>query len=89
MTYDKTEHIRRILVGLINAGYSEDEAQRRAELVVEYGEDNVWNTDEATTVFKFKQFLAPFAYVQRRKDGVTGTVEFTHSPRFYFNFQEE
>ncbi len=31
-------------------------------------------------------FLAPFVSVRRKVDGVNGVMEFTHSPRWYFNF---
>ena len=31
-------------------------------------------------------FLAPFIVVTRKSDGVKGSMEFTHSPRMYFNF---
>ena len=30
--------------------------------------------------------MAPFVAVRRKSDGAKGSMEFTHSPRFYFNF---
>ena len=57
----------------------------REELQEKYGE--VLNTDEATEKYSFQSFLAPFAFVTRKSDGVKGTVQFQHHPRFYFNFQ--
>jgi hypothetical protein len=31
-------------------------------------------------------FMAPFVIVTRKSDGAKGSLEFTHNPRFYFNF---
>jgi hypothetical protein len=31
-------------------------------------------------------FLAPFVVVTEKATGEKGTLEFTHMPRFYFNF---
>jgi hypothetical protein len=31
-------------------------------------------------------FLAPFVVVRRKIDGVKGSLEFQHHPRFYFGF---
>jgi hypothetical protein len=39
--------------------------------------------------FTVKGFAAPFVVVMRKSDGVVGSLEFQHSPRFYFNFQED
>lgn len=48
-----------------------------------------WTTDELREEFEVKGFLAPFVVVTRRSDGASGTLEFTHSPRVYFNWQED
>jgi hypothetical protein len=48
-----------------------------------------WNTTELQEDFIVKGFLAPFVTVTRKKDGVEGTLEFTHNPRKYFNFVED
>ena len=48
-----------------------------------------WTTQELTAEFSVHGFLAPFVSVTRKADGVKGTLEFTHSPRFYFNFVAE
>ena len=45
-----------------------------------------WNTQQALELFTFVSFAAPFVFVIRKSDGVKGTLEFTHSPREYFNF---
>lgn len=85
---DPTEGFRRLAVELINMGYSEEEAECKAELIQEWGEDNVWDTSELTEHFIVESFLAPFCFVTRKSDKVSGTVMFKHSPRYYFNFKE-
>lgn len=45
-----------------------------------------WTTEEMSCEFTVHSFLAPFVVVTRKRDGARGTLEFTHSPRFYFNF---
>ncbi len=45
-----------------------------------------WDTDQVRELFEVHGFLAPFVFVTRKKDGVKGTLTFTHSPRWYFNF---
>ncbi len=51
--------------------------------------DQRWNTEEVQRDFIIRSFLAPFVFVTRRSDGVKGSMEFTHSPRFYFNFKAD
>lgn len=48
---------------------------------------NTWNTAELQRDFTVVGFQAPFVLVTRKSDGVKGTLEFTHSPRVYFDFQ--
>jgi hypothetical protein len=45
-----------------------------------------WTTAEMQEDFIVLGFAAPFAVVRRRDDGTEGSLEFTHSPRVYFNF---
>lgn len=45
-----------------------------------------WNTEELQKDFEVLSFSAPWVIVRRRSDGVKGSLEFTHSPRYYFNF---
>lgn len=45
-----------------------------------------WDTEALRRDFEVIGFLAPFVAVRRRSDGVTGSLEFTHLPRWYFNF---
>ena len=51
-----------------------------------YGE--VLTTTEATAKYDFRAFGAPLVSVQRKSDNVRGTLQFTHRPRFYFDFVE-
>jgi hypothetical protein len=59
----------------------------------DYGQPNppegeqTWTTDEMQRDFEPISFSAPFIRVRRRSDGVEGTLEFTHSPRRYFDFR--
>ncbi len=46
----------------------------------------VWTTDELTEDFDVLGFMAPVVVVRRKADGVRGSLEFTHQPRYYFNF---
>jgi hypothetical protein len=48
-----------------------------------------WTTEEMSRDFTVDSFLAPFVFVTRKADGVRGTLEFTHSPRFYFDFRPD
>ena len=48
--------------------------------------DKRYTTAEMTAEFTVHSFMAPFVIVTRKADGRKGTMEFTHSPRFYFNF---
>ena len=45
-----------------------------------------WNTNELQRDFVVHGFMAPFVIVTRKADGVKGTLEFTHNPRWYFGF---
>jgi len=50
---------------------------------------DTWTTDELRRDFHVIAFLAPFVHVARRKDKVSGTLEFTHNPRLYFKWKED
>ena len=78
---DETEAYRRERQAELNAA-----AADRARLETEYGK--VYNTDELTVEYEVIGFSAPYAVVKRKSDGVRGSVEFQHRPRFYFNFVE-
>jgi hypothetical protein len=59
---------------------------QKEELENLHGE--VLSTPEAVERYEFIAFCSPFVEVKRRTDGRTGTLEFQHSPRFYFRFVE-
>jgi hypothetical protein len=48
-----------------------------------------WDSDEFRATFETIAFAAPFVLVQRRSDGVKGSVMFEHSPRIYHHFVPE
>lgn len=77
MSNDPTETARRLL---IEAGAPEadlEKAERR------------WTTAELTRDFEVIGFMAPFVVVKRKSDGAKGSLEFTHSPRVYFNWRAD
>lgn len=82
MNSDPTEAARRQRLVEINT-----QPKDRAELEALYG--LVWDTRELAAEFIIIGFMAPFIAVQRKSDGVKGSLEFQHQPRFYFNFQAD
>jgi len=58
----------------------------REELEKQVGQ--VWDTTELQRDFNVLGFQAPFVVVHRKSDGTKGSLEFTHSPRFYFNYAQ-
>lgn len=80
--HDPTEQARRQRLAEINS-----EAGERAELETRYGQ--VWDTKELARDFIVIGFMAPLIVVQRKIDGVKGSLEFQHQPRYYFNFVED
>ena len=62
---------------------SEDHS--RAALEAKYSE--VLDTQQLVAVYEVLGFMAPLVVVRRRADNVKGSLEFSHSPRFYFNFR--
>lgn len=59
----------------------------RIELEKKHGV--VYNTEELQQNYIVHSFLAPFILCTRKSDGVRGTLQFTHDPRFYFDFKPE
>jgi hypothetical protein len=82
---DPTEQPRRERIAQLNTGLTENSEARRAELESLYG--IVWDTTQLGQDFVVRSFLAPYVAVTEKATGKKGTVEFVHSPRFYFNFQ--
>ena len=78
MIDDPTEAYRRQRMEELNAvGWP------REVLEGTYGK--VWSTDELRLEFEVQAFLAPLVVVKSLADGSVGSLEFQHSPRFYFN----
>lgn len=57
-----------------------------ARLETIYGVGKVLTTQQVRDRFEVISFLAPFCDVKERATGIHGTLEFQHSPRFYFDF---
>jgi hypothetical protein len=76
---DETEPYRRQRLAEINAQPGSREA-----LEAQHGQ--VWSTEELGRDFEVIGFMAPLVVVRRKSDGKKGSLEFQHSPRFYFNF---
>lgn len=91
MPVDQTEEIRRDLLPKVNAVTRDEENKPRSESDVradlEARHGQVYNTSELSEHFTVHGFLAPFVIATRNSDGVKGSLEFVHSPRFYYNFQ--
>lgn len=58
----------------------------REEIEKEYGK--AWDTNQLQEDFTVKGFQAPYVVVTRKADNKTGSLEFQHMPRFYYNFKE-
>jgi hypothetical protein len=78
--HDPTEAVRRQRLAEINA----DPGSREA---LEAAHGQVWDTQQLGEDFEVIGFMAPLVVVRHKADGVKGSLEFQHSPRFYFNFQ--
>ena len=63
-----------------------ESGQPQADLAARPGQ--TWTTAQMTAEFDVLGFIAPFVVVVRKSDGARGSLEFTHSPRVYFNFQK-
>ena len=77
---DPTETIRRERLVEINT-----EPGGREALEAKYG--SVYSTDQLSEHFEVLGFMAPVVVVRRKSDGLKGSLEFQHNPRFYFGFQ--
>lgn len=84
---DDTETFRRERIQDLNSGLTENKEARRAELQQAYG--NVWDSGQVRERFEILSFLAPFVVARDKATGKKGSLEFCHSPRFYFNWQPD
>jgi hypothetical protein len=79
---DETENYRRARQAQLNY-----EASLRAPLEAQYGK--VWDNIQLRRDFDVIGFMAPLVAVRERATGKKGSLEFQHSPRFYFNWQQD
>jgi hypothetical protein len=79
---DDTEDLRRHRLAQLNG-----ESRDKANLTAKHGK--IWDHNEVRTEFVLKQFMAPYVVARRISDGQMGTLEFIHSPRFYFNWEAD
>ena len=80
---DSTELDRRQLEAEIASGPSTREALEK-----QYGQ--VWDVNELSRDFTVKGFGSPIVVVERKADGVVGSLTFTATyPRYYFDFVED
>ena len=71
-----------------------DDTEKLRQLMLNYGVPQAdlaeakvkWDHDEVREHFEIIGFMAPFCVAIRKSDGKRGSLEFTHHPRFYFNF---
>ena len=78
---DLTEAFRCMRLAQLNPGAGRADLERRHGTVMDH--------TELAAAFTVVGFMAPFVVVRRKTDGVTGSLEFQHTPRFYFNWQED
>jgi hypothetical protein len=85
--HDETQNARRARIVELNTDLTENPENRRAWLEAHHGK--VWDSSQLRQDFNVMGFLAPFVVVQEKATGKKGSMEFCHSPRFYFNWQED
>jgi len=78
---DPTEACRRRRVAELNPGVDRAELERR--------HGRVWDLRDLAADFIVVGFAAPYVVVRRKADGVVGSLEFQHEPRFYFEWKED
>jgi hypothetical protein len=71
---DDTENLRRAMLA---SGQPQRDLEKAGQR---------WDTQELGRDFIVHGFMAPFIVVTRKSDNVKGSMEFTHNPRWYFNF---
>ena len=74
---DDTENVRRAMLA---SGQPQRDLARAEQR---------WDTRELARDFEVIGFMAPFVVVKRKSDGAKGSLEFTHNPRWYFNFVKD
>jgi hypothetical protein len=78
---DPTENIRRAMVETGQPAQDLTDAHTVGE--------PTWDTEALRAEFEVLGFMAPFVFARRKSTGEKGSLEFTHSPRVYFDWQPE
>ena len=79
---DITEQLRRVRLAVLNAV----PADRHA---LEQRHGQVWDGSELGRDYEVIGFMAPLVVARRKSDGIRGSLEFQHHPRFYFNWRDD
>lgn len=79
---DITEELRQVRLAVLNA-----EPGDRQSLEERHGQ--VWDGSELGRDFEVLGFMAPLVVARRKSDGMRGSLEFQHQPRFYFNWEDD
>jgi hypothetical protein len=79
---DETEQYRRARQAELN-----NDPGAREALEAQYG--TVWSLEEVRERWEVIGFMAPFVIVKERATGKRGSLEFQHSPRFYWGWVED
>ena len=79
---DITEQLRLVRLAVLNA-----EPGDRHALEQHHGQ--VWNGLELGRDYEVIGFMAPLVVARRKSDGIRGSLEFQHHPRFYFNWRDD
>jgi hypothetical protein len=65
--------------------YGNDRGLSREALAAKHLSE-VYDSAELQALFTVHALLAPYVRVTRKADGRDGTLEFQHSPRYYYRF---
>ena len=79
---DITEQLRRVRLAVLNA-----EPGDRHALEQRHGQ--VWDGSQMGRDYEVIGFMAPLVVARRKSDGIRGSLEFQHHPRFYFNWRDD
>ena len=84
MPLDETEPVRRArLVDINSAVEPHNPEGERKRLENQHGQ--IWDAVQLAEEFEVIGFSAPSVVVKWKADGRKGSLEFQHTPRFYFN----
>ncbi len=67
----------------------DEDEKKVAREALEEQHGQVWDTKQLQDDFQVDGFAAPYVVVTRKADKKPGSLEFSASPRFYYNFKEE